>query len=202
MASFVTSADEFATLLETRRRLIRDDVALPGNVFKIQYQFFRVTEWPFVLTAGFFRLIQELSGYLGLSQIVIMMIDPDPFEHYRYFSRYGAIVFGCHDDSDEIVTLCWEPPDSVIDGVEKLAIFPVSKETTPWCVYRDRYDCEAGIIGFKNMDAAERFIEMDRDQMTVEPRRAIETFIPQPFWPHDLPPGFKEAFLANYSEAT
>jgi hypothetical protein len=202
VARFVTSSEEFAALLESRRRLLYDDVVLPGNVFKAEYRFFRVVDEAYVLSDELIAPLQEFSRYLGLHQIAIMTIAPDPRQFLQWAGRYGVIVFDCEDIPDEVVALGWKPSGACAFPVivEKLAVFPLSSETAPWGVYRDRYHCEAGIIGFQSRDVAKRFIEMDRggSNITVEPEIAIETFMTLSFRDFVLPVGFKEEFLANY----
>lgn len=54
------------------------------------------------------------------------------------------------------------------------------------------------IIGFRYERIKEKFLKLDKDDMTLEPNEAIDAFIRYPFKKFIVPKKFRKQFLMNY----
>jgi hypothetical protein len=186
-----------------RKTLIRDGACLPRMVFEAHYKLFRVVDEARVLSGEFVCAILKLSQSIHVDEIALMMMDPDPVGYYySHFHKYGAIVIETADTPDSVLRLCMSDNDESADPfsvvADTFAMFPISPQIPRWCVYRDRFHYEAGIVGFTDEDAMNTFLEIDETRVAVTPAEAVETFMSIPFWPRHLPPEIKAEFFQNY----
>lgn len=215
MAEKVSSPERFSRLLERRKKLFREGVRLPEYVFMDHYELFRVADYNAGLLAEFYDLMLEFSRQLKISEMVFIMVDPDPSEYYySHFGKYGVITIDCNNDAGEdIINLLLEgPPESdadiMLSLINQFSLFPLTPEDPDWCVWGDR-DGEATIVALKDRNKVEQFLELDGkwakhirrvhiDLMTTEPIEAVNGFMRLGFRDHVIPDWFKNPFLKNY----
>lgn len=198
MIRIINSEDEFARLLELQNSLIFENTVLPSRIFREEYQFFRCVDEARVMNPEFLDLILELSKHFGFDEILYIKIEPDPSVSYSKFHKYGAFVFDTSSTFRDIAKSCFESPVINRGDANKSALIPICRGLPDWCVYRDRTDCEVGIIAFKNKDIADAFIGLDKDNITMDAIEAIETIISLGFRDR-MPEYVKEEFLRNYT---
>jgi hypothetical protein len=80
----------------------------------------------------------------------------------------------------------------------KSALMPICSGIPDWCVYRDRTNCELGIIAFKNKDIADDFKRLDKEKITGNAYDGLE--LVSLAWHNKMPEDFKEEFLRNYNK--
>ncbi len=193
-------------IIRVRKTAIRDGAQLPENVFEADYSFFRMLDAARIPSDEFFEPVISLIRSSKIDQVAMVTIDPDPVEWYRGSGRYGAVIFDGHDTPDSVLHVCMEhPPDqpkwSISLVASTVALFPFSRDVPDWCVYRDRWNCEVGIIAFKNERLMQSFIEKEITHITTDAQEALETFMALGFHPrHAVPDDFKMEFLRNYTD--
>ncbi len=196
MIRAIKSKDEFEKLILLRNSIIIENAILPSNVFKPEFNIFKYADEARIMNPEFINVILDLSRHLGIKEIMYMTIDPDPEDFYSVFGMYGAYIFDIFSTANDI---------SQFNGnhhtysTDKSVLIPICEGIPSWCVYRDRTDCELGIIAFNNNDILDIFMSIVQENIVTDAHEALETLIALGFR-FKIPEGFKEEFLKNYDK--
>lgn len=87
----IKSRPEFDKLLRRVGSVFHVSERLPRQVFRGQFDNFRFAEFDWVMSADFWKSIQELPSGSCDESILIGVLDPDPVEYF--FKEFGAFNF-------------------------------------------------------------------------------------------------------------
>lgn len=201
MIKIINTIAEFNKLLEFRNRMIFENTVVPSRIFKHDYKLFRFFEEGLTLQPKFLDPIIGLSKHLGIEEIMYMMIEPDPSEYYLNFYRYGTFIFSSDSPVNSVWKFFFDEPAGDLAGlfaciVDKSVFIPICEGTPDWCVYRDRTNCEVGIIAFKNKEIMDIFLRLDKEDIITDANNSLKMI--SVAWHGKMPQDFKDEFLKNY----
>jgi hypothetical protein len=160
MIDFIIDNVEYEIEKRQFKRLFKEDVSFPVNIFQESFLYFNAFEFDLFYEKPFFIGLRRFLIDIGIKKFTFFTVLPSAEEYFfKHFLKYSSAVISTENEyADYFNFLELDPGGSPADALyfnsETIAIFSSNDE---WAIIGSK-DWELGIIGFKNKIAEKKFL--------------------------------------------
>lgn len=143
------------------RKVIRDDVTFPEQIFKRPEGPFLFFEFGLFFTARFFESLKQLLHFTNETVASLGVVEPDPERYfYREFRKYPFVSFSVQESAEDYLKGLSEDPggssaDAPAFNSSKVVVFPASLR---WQIFGDR-EFEWAVLNCMSQDIYKVFVQ-------------------------------------------